>query len=251
MISQRYRRMLENYEAEQRELEKMLSRQKGDIIGEDELNKVRIEDCGEGLVRIVDYVDGAIIQMTEMRRRFPDETLYARRSIAEQLASVSQEICPMRLKFFDAFRSIEFQQKWFDNVYDEVRRKNPDWNEKQVRAEAFIYVFPPSWDLQTPPPHITGGAIDLTLIDRDGNELDMGTKYAEFDNPLMYTNQRGVSKEQRENRILLVGSMARNGFVNYPGEWWHFSFGDREWVAYLGKSELPAIFGRADDPYKK
>lgn len=250
--SNRYRRMLASYEAQQRELEKMLSRQKEDIIGETELNKIRVEDCGEDLVRIVDYVGDyrTIIQMTEMRKRFPNETLYARRSVAEQLKSVADEICPLRLKFFDAFRPIELQQRWFDDVYNKVKRKNPSWSEEQARAEAFIYVFPPSMDPQTPPPHSTGAALDLTLTDKNGNELDMGTRYAEFDNPLMYTNQQGLSEVQKANRLLLMESMVTNGFVNYPGEWWHWSFGDREWVAYLGKPELPAIFGRAEDPLK-
>ncbi len=253
MISQKYGRMLGEWKAQKRALEKMLSRKKEDIIGEAQLNKIKVEECGEDLVRIVDYVGDyrTIIQMTEMRRRFPEETLYARRSVAEQLKSVADEICPLKLKFFDAFRPIELQQKWFSDVYDKVRKINPSWSEEQVRAEAFIYVFPPSLDYQTPPPHSTGAALDLTLTDKKGNELDMGTKYAEFDNPLIYTNHSGVSENQRANRTLLIDSMVRNGFVNYPGEWWHFSFGDREWIAYLEKMDLPAIFGRVQDPYKE
>lgn len=246
MISQKYLKMLEDDKDGQ--LERMLSRRKESIIGEAELNEVQIIDCGEPLVRITDYVDGALIAMTEMRKRFPNEDLYARESVVKQLSEVARTVYPNRLKFFDAFRPIELQQKWFDDIYTEVRQKNQTWNDEQVRAEAFVYVFPPSWDLQTPPPHSTGAALDLTLTDKDGRELDMGTKYAEFDSPLMYTNAQGLNAEQRANRVSLVTSMAKSGFVNYPGEWWHFSFGDREWVAYLGKTDLPAIFSRAEDP---
>ena len=249
--STKYRKILSDYKTQQTNLEKILSRQKEDIFGENDLNKVRVEDCGEELVKIVDHVSNAIIQMTQMRRRFPEETLYARKSVVEQLASVAQDMYPLRLKIFDAFRPVEHQQKRFDTVYNEIKLQNPGWNEEQVRAESFIYVFPPSWNLQTPPPHSTGGAVDLTVTDTDGNELDMGTRYAEFNNPLMYTNAQGLSQAQRTNRVLLIKLMTKNGFINYPGEWWHFSFGDREWVAYLSKPELPAIFSRADDPYQR
>ena len=233
MISQEYLKMLK--EVEQGELEKMLSRQRNEIIGENELNKIKVEDCGEELVIIKDYVEGAIISMTKMRKRFQDEQLYVRRTVAEQLAKVAEEVSPRKLIFFDAFRPIELQQRWFDDVYNKIKRSKQDLNEEQVRAKAFVYVFPPSWNLQTPPPHSTGAAVDLTLSDLKGNELDMGTKYSDFDNPSIYTNEQCVNKEQRANRIALVGSMARNGFVNYPGEWWHFSFGDREWAFYYKK----------------
>jgi len=37
------------------------------------------------------------------------------------------------------------------------------------------------------------------------------------------------------NRKVLLDVMKKNGFVNYPGEWWHYSFGDRMWAAYLRK----------------
>jgi len=251
MISQNYLRMLVNSEAQPEELERILSRQKVDIIGEKTLNRIEIEECGEPLVKLVNYIPTALIAMTSKRKRYEDETLYARQSVAEQLSAVAGLVCPYRLKIFDAFRPVEIQQRRFDEISAQVRAKNPGWSEEEVRAETFIFVFPPSWDKRTPPAHSTGGAIDLTLVDVYGTDLDMGTRYGEFDNPLMYTNASGQGLEQRANRELLLTSMAKNGLMNFPGEWWHYSFGDREWIAYLGKLKLPAIFGRADDPYKR
>ncbi len=248
MISQDYIQLLKRMQ--ENELRKMLLRQKEDIIGEAKLNTIFIEECDEQLVNIVDYVNEAIISMTEMRQRFADETLYVRKTIAEQLSAVASQIYPYKLKFFDAFRPIELQQKWFDTVYNDLQAKNPHWNEEKTRAEAFFYIFPSSWNLQTPPPHSTGAAIDLTIVDKNGIELDMGTKYAEFDNPLIYTNAVGLSNQQKQNRNLLLETMLKNSFVNYPAEWWHYSLGDREWIAYLDLS-LPAIYGRTEDPYPK
>lgn len=39
--------------------------------------------------------------------------------------------------------------------------------------------------------------------------------------------------------------MAKEGFINFPGEWWHFSYGDRVWSAYKGKRN-GAIFDTAE-----
>jgi len=233
------------------EIDRMLLRTKEDIIGEKELNKVRIDDCTEPLVRLTDYIEEVIIAMTPSRCRYDDETLYARESVAKQLVRVAREMTPRKLKIYDAFRPIEYQQKLFEAVFDKIQLENPEWEKQRVREETFIYVFPPSWDEQTPPPHSTGAAIDLTVTDAAGKELNMGTQYCEFDNPLLYTNASGLTKQQKANRRFLITSMASQGFVNYPGEWWHFSLGDREWIAYLGETTLPAIFGRADDPYKQ
>ena len=231
------------------ELERMLQRQEKDIIGEKALDQISIEECGDPLIKLTDYVVGAIISMKGMRRRFDNETLYVRKSVAERLKEVARDIYPLNLKFFDAFRPIEIQQQAFDLVFSRIKEDNPSWTVDEIKKKAFHYVFPPSWDLKKPPPHSTGGAIDLTIID-GRSDLDMGSNYADFNSPFICTNAEGLSALQRDNRCLLVRSMARRGFVNYPGEWWHFSFGDREWVAYLGLS-LPAIYGRMEDPLRR
>lgn len=44
-----------------------------------------------------------------------------------------------------------------------------------------------------------------------------------------------LTKEQKDNRKVLCKAMQRAGFVNYPLEWWHFSYGDKMWAAYSGK----------------
>ncbi len=134
-----------------------------------------------------------------------------------------------------------------NEMYENIQKANPRWTDEQIRAEAFIYIFPPSWDLQTPPPHSTGAALDLTLADSYGKDLDMESDYGDFETPLVYTNAEGLTDLQRQNRILLITSMANQGFMSYPGEWWHFSLFDREWAAYLGLKV--ALYTRMNDPY--
>lgn len=70
--------------------------------------------------------------------------------------------------------------------------------------------------------HNQGVAVDLTLVDlRTGVELDMGTPFDTFGDPAHTANATGAVKQARDR---LVEVMASEGFVNYPMEWWHFSF---------------------------
>ena len=230
------------------EIDRMLERQKSDIIGLECLREIYIEDNGESLVKLLDYVPTAVIVMRESRIRFPGETLWGRESAVEALVEVAEKLVPNRLKIYDAFRPLEYQQMRHNMVLDKLRTENPDWTDEQVKAQAFILSSPPSRNLQTPPAHATGGAFDLTIADALGNDWDMGSLYGDFDSPLMYTNAAGLSDTQRESRITLIRLMGESGFMSFPGEWWHFSFGDREWSAYQGLEK--AIYSRAEDPYK-
>jgi zinc D-Ala-D-Ala dipeptidase len=61
--------------------------------------------------------------------------------------------------------------------------------------------------------------------------------------PLMRTDAQGLSEEAKRNRSVLLQAMESAGLVNYPHEWWHFSYGDR-YCAYA-KGEPAAIYGVA------
>ena len=70
--------------------------------------------------------------------------------------------------------------------------------------------------------HNLGLAIDLTLVDRaSGAELPMGTPFDTFDSTAHTANAVG---EAARNRQRLRAAMEAEGFVNYPQEWWHYSY---------------------------
>jgi D-alanyl-D-alanine dipeptidase len=71
-------------------------------------------------------------------------------------------------------------------------------------------------------PHSTGGAVDLTLSDVDGEELAMGT------------GATGENVRVAANRQLLGTALTAVGLVNYPPAWWHWSHGDRYWAFTTG-----------------
>ena len=93
--------------------------------------------------------------------------------------------------------------------------------------------------------HPTGGAVDVALVDREGVRLDMGSAIADFARPwLLPTFSKLVTEAQRKNRLILHDVMVEGGFAPFYGEWWHFSYGDREWAAFYG--EKRALYGQID-----
>jgi len=214
------------------------------IFTEKDLENIMIIDCGERLFDIGRFVKAKIL-MSQARREYQNEDkLYARKTVCKMLSEASEKL-PNNYSFaiFDAHRPVEYQQKRFESLYDKIKKDNPGLDEDEVRAKTFIYIFPPSMDFKTPPPHSTGGAIDLSIIDDKGNLLDMGTGYGEF-GERTYTYNSKISPVQKKNRQKLIDIMTSVGFANYPGEWWHFMYGDREWAAYTGKPN--AIYTRID-----
>src|SRR5690606_19884181 len=82
-------------------------------------------------------------------------------------------------------------------------------------------------------PHVAGAAVDLTLVDDRGLDLDMGTYIdatPEESRGRCYLDSPDVSAEVRDRRALLARVLAGVGLVNYPTEWWHWSYGDRYWA---------------------
>jgi D-alanyl-D-alanine dipeptidase len=70
--------------------------------------------------------------------------------------------------------------------------------------------------------HNLGVAVDLTLVNlATGTPLEMGTPFDTFSEAAHTVNASGVA---RRNRDRLVAAMAREGWLNYAQEWWHFTF---------------------------
>lgn len=84
--------------------------------------------------------------------------------------------------------------------------------------------------------HSYGMALDITLLDADGRELDMGTGFddmTELSHPALeegFLLAGQLSEHQLANRRLLREAMLQAGFFGIKTEWWHFDCGDRELV---------------------
>jgi D-alanyl-D-alanine dipeptidase len=191
-----------------------------------------------------------------LRRRVLDALLDAAGSLSTRRPG-------WRLKLFDVCRPVpvqafvvwrEFRQQAemrglslaaYDNPAD-LARRDPELY-SQLAATVFTFWGIPSDDPRTPPPHSTGAAIDLTLQDESGRELDMGCPIDETTErayPDFYAGATAADlRACHERRQLLNEVMASAGFTRHANEWWHFSLGDQ--MAALANGEPRAIYGRA------
>lgn len=91
--------------------------------------------------------------------------------------------------------------------------------------------------------HSFGMAVDVTLLDAHGRELDMGSGFDEMNaksHPALEAEQLAAGAITREHvaaREVLRGAMAAGGFEGIPTEWWHFNLGDPEHI----RRELPRV----------
>lgn len=92
--------------------------------------------------------------------------------------------------------------------------------------------------------HSFGMAVDVTLLDARGGELDMGSGFDEMSttsHPALHAELLASGRLTREHvarRDTLRDAMAHGGFHGIPTEWWHFDHGDRDRVRH----ELPRIW---------
>ena len=122
---------------------------------------------------------------------------------------------------------------------------HPDHPAGALEEAAGRYVTPPSRNPAAPPPHLTGGAVDLTLADGDGLPLDLGTDFDAFVPEAGARALEQVAGPARDLRRLLFWSMCRQGFTAYLEEWWHFDLGDQFWGLVQAR---PARYAGAPAP---
>ncbi|MBN2675774.1 MAG: D-alanyl-D-alanine carboxypeptidase family protein [Alphaproteobacteria bacterium] len=156
------------------------------------------------------------------------------RSVVYEMLKKAKENLPTHLTFmiYEAYRTFALQEQKFQEQILHQKKLYPVLSEQEIHQKARVYTADPKRESG----HQTGGAVDITLCDLSGKELDMGTDIHEF----VYktrTHSDRLSDFERENRRILLDALTAVGFVNYPAEWWHFSYGDRLWAKSLGKTE--------------
>jgi zinc D-Ala-D-Ala dipeptidase len=132
---------------------------------------------------------------------------FLRREAAVALARLSRQLADsgLGLKIYDAYRPAR------------ATAAMVEWARRTGRMDLFRDGY-----ISSRSRHNLGLAVDLTLVDlASGRELDMGTSWDTFSEAAHTANASG---QVAANRQRLVRAMSRAGFVNYPREWWHFSF---------------------------
>ena len=128
---------------------------------------------------------------------------YLRKSTAEALVKANAEFLKLgyRIKLFDCYRPLAVQKKMWKILPGTHYVANPAKGSK----------------------HNRGAAVDLTLVDKDGNELDMGTPFDFFGKEAHHTCTT-LPKKVLENRKLLKDILNKYNFKSIYSEWWHYEY---------------------------
>ena len=108
-----------------------------------------------------------------------------------------------KIKLYDCYRPLDIQKKMWEIV------SNADYVADPKKGSV----------------HNRGGAVDITLVDSEGKELDMGTSF-DFFGPEASHNYQGFSRKIRKNRTLLKEVMLKHNFKSFDSEWWHYNLVD-------------------------
>jgi D-alanyl-D-alanine dipeptidase len=204
------------------------------VLPREAIAAVSIRDCGEELVPIEPTPRLYLAPMPKER------ILLARTGVVLRLLAAANALPPGNtLLVVDAFRSRTEQSERWRIRLAEIASSFPLESDTEIERRARRLTAPPTGRSGG---HQTGGALDVTLGDCEGCPLEMGTpvKARSWATP---TRAPGLPVDVRERRAVLQIAMEGSGFVNYPLEWWHFSFGDSLWAAYSRLRQ--AIYGEA------
>ncbi|MFB2921848.1 MULTISPECIES: M15 family metallopeptidase [Aerosakkonema] len=229
--------------------------------------QIPIVECGEPLVPIP-------LELFAVESPHPYEKLlapygdrspyYLRQSVLANLITaqnyLQQQHPNWRIQIFDAYRPVQVQQFMVEYSFAQIvatQKLNlseiSESDRQQIWSQVYQFWAPPSLDPATPPPHSTGAAIDITLVDERGNTINMGSAIDEI-SPTSYpdyfaNSTNAIEQQYHAHRQLLYNVMQTSGFQRHPNEWWHFSCGDQMW-AWLSNQTNPtnpviARYGRA------
>lgn len=139
---------------------------------------------------------------------FPRAWLHEKAAKALQEVQIDLAQQGLGLKVYDGYRPLSVQRKMWNLIHDARYVSNPDVSRGR---------------------HTRGTAVDVTLVDKVGNELPMPTGFDDF-TARAHRNYSDLTPKQKKDSKLLEAVMKKHGFDSFPFEWWHFDFHD--WQNY-------------------
>lgn len=179
----------------------------------------------------------------------PLPCILGRRAVLDRLLTLLESL-PLTygIIIWDVYRPRAVQERLFNWLREEIRKKSPSLTDQENDTQARKYISPPSKvGDEYCSPHLSGGAIDLTLYEMvSGKEVDMGTPFDDFTDRAhcdYFNHKTQLSPEEegiKTSRNLLRTAMESVGFTSYEYEWWHFDIGNMFWSRIVNQ---PAVFG--------
>lgn len=204
-----------------------------------------INECGERLIALSRISDKIEVYSYYYHHGYEGAVAdcYLRISAAELLVNAANQLPEgFKLVVFDGWRPYQLQQ----SIYNKYKQRllEEGWQDgPELREELTKFVALPSNRPDKPTPHLTGGAVDLTIAD-SRELLEMGTEFDDFTDKAAtrYFEHLSVANTNdiriRDNRRMLYHLMTQAGFTNYDNEWWHYDYGNLSWARQKNREAI-------------
>lgn len=223
---------------------KKIKRLEDSMVKYTDLMNIQTKECNEPLMKIIGIPSGYLPQMQDMKQVLGDE-IFVRQGVLNRLLNAQEQLQSINknlsLYVTYGYRTLQIQtMRFLKRLAVEDQKYYADPVELYEAVHRSVAVPSVSG-------HPTGGAIDVCIIDKQTRkQLAFGSPIYDYSTLKYYVFSNEVTKAQRKNRILLRKIMMRAGFAPFDGEWWHFSYGDREWAFYYNKPF--ALYRQLDYP---
>ena len=188
---------------------------------------VPVIDNGEPLVTLPTQGNLTAYQYRTEMLPYTGEQIYVRQTVARKLAEAAMALTTkdpsLQLEVCYGYRALEIQRKNFEAQKAKLV--------STYTNDELLVVTHRSVSVPEVAGHPAGAAVDIRINDMTGTPLDFGTDIWEFIKD-SYTFSPYITAQAKRNRQLLRSVMLPAGFAPYDGEWWHFSYGDKEWAQY-------------------
>ena len=172
------------------------------------------EPAPEDFVRVLDYIPGMYQELKYATdQNFTGQIIYnfsdayLRYSTVKKLAAVNDDLSELglALKIWDGFRPVSAQFKLWAVCPDPTFVANPQTGHSS---------------------HSRGNTVDVTLVDKDGNELEMPSEFDDFSDKAN-RDFSDCTEVAAQHAQLLEILMEKHGFYGYFDEWWHYYDNDQ------------------------
>ncbi len=201
-----------------------------EMLGISDLTAIPVTDCGEELVPLTGTPNVVERQIDTDMLGVTGDAIFVRTTVKNMLSragiDLAETLCGASLEVVYGFRSADIQASLFNQM--RVRNQARGYTGDELLEETHRQIALPEIA-----GHPTGGAVDLQIT-VDDKPLNFGTNIWEFDRK-SYTYSPEINESAMRKRLLLRSIMTKAGFAPFNGEWWHFSYGDREWAAYYNE----------------
>ncbi|MBS1721540.1 MAG: hypothetical protein JSS66_00875 [Armatimonadetes bacterium] len=197
------------------------------------LNRIREIENGEALLNIREVAP-------ELRILRPGALPWARKTVIDMARNAASRLpTGVFIGIVEALRPWIRQKMIYDMMWRHLAEARPGLSHAVMRRIVCRWVAPV--DQKAPPGHCTGAALDVYLVDKDNEFLDVTSPFSRFDASPTYVY--GLTEAAQANRNMLVECMTAAGFSNCRDEFWHYSYGDAGWAVRTGRTEC--IYGLA------